>query len=58
MDNRNSNVEANQCITDNTMSIRKAAKSYNIPYSTLQERIKTNNFRRTALGRPFIFTPQ
>lgn len=40
------------------MSIRKAAKTYNIPFSTLQERLKTNNFQPPALGRPSIFTSQ
>eukprot|EP00102_Acyrthosiphon_pisum_P025390 XP_016662600.1 PREDICTED: uncharacterized protein LOC107884617 [Acyrthosiphon pisum] len=51
-------VEAVTSIRTNMMSIRKAAKTYNIPFSTLQDRLKTNNFKPAALGRPSIFTSQ
>lgn len=51
-------VEAVASIRNKTTSIRKAAKTYNIPFSTLQERLKTNNFQPVELGRPSIFTSQ
>jgi len=50
-------MEAMSCVKNKIMSIRKAALHYNIPYSTLQERLKTDNIRPAILGRPSIFTP-
>lgn len=40
------------------LSIRKASCMYNIPFSTLQIRIKSNNFSPPSLGCRPIFSPQ
>lgn len=48
--------EAITCIQNKNLSIRNAAKTYNIPYSTLQERLKKNNLESFVLGRPSVFT--
>ncbi|CAI6356904.1 unnamed protein product [Macrosiphum euphorbiae] len=39
------------------LSIRKAADSFDIPFSALQKRIKTKNFEPPGLGCIPIFTP-
>lgn len=50
-------MEAMSCVKNKITSIRKAALHYNIPYSKLQEKLKTDNIRPAILGRPSIFTP-
>lgn len=37
------------------MSLHKAAKTFNIPYSTLQERVKYCNHQSPVLGRHSVF---
>ncbi|XP_015181519.1 PREDICTED: uncharacterized protein LOC107069070 [Polistes dominula] len=40
------------------MSKRKAAKQFNIPFTTLRDRLKNENMSNPRLGRKPIFTPQ
>lgn len=49
-------LAAINCVQNKTHSMRKAAEIYNIPYSTLQVRIKTQNIKPPALGRPSTFS--
>lgn len=40
------------------MSKRKAAKQYNIPFTTLRDRLKNENMSNPSLGRKPVFTQQ
>jgi len=49
-------VRAINVVTNKEMSMRKAAKKFNIPYSTLQERINRSNYQPPRLGCMSMFS--
>ncbi|XP_022163930.1 uncharacterized protein LOC111029276 [Myzus persicae] len=49
-------VQAINVVANKEMSMRKAAKKFNIPYSTLQERINHSNYQPPRLGCMSVFS--
>ncbi|CAI6354064.1 unnamed protein product [Macrosiphum euphorbiae] len=49
-------VKAINVVTNKEMRMRKAAKKFNIRYSTLQERINRSNYQPPRLGGTSVFS--
>uniref|UniRef100_A0A2H1VZL2 SFRICE_026979 n=1 Tax=Spodoptera frugiperda TaxID=7108 RepID=A0A2H1VZL2_SPOFR len=52
------NLQSAKIAIERGSSIRKAAKQYNIPFSTLKDRLKNEDMSSPRLGRKPVFTQQ